>query len=86
MKGFVKPKRMSYRELQKRLTAQTERAEYFRLEWVREQATVAHLNKKVAERLDTAMLAERIKLANAVGQMMTVVTDAVRVIIGKEMF
>jgi hypothetical protein len=40
--------------------------------------------KRANERVDTAMLQERIKLANALGQMMHTVTEAVKYVIGKE--
>ena len=44
------------------------------------------LRKKLDARVDTAMMEQRVKLANGLGQMMNTVCDATRVIIGKEIF
>ena len=42
------------------------------------------LRRKLVERVDTTMLQERIRLANALGQMINSVTEAVKFVIGKE--
>ena len=80
----MKPKKPGYRKLWKIYKQQVEND---KLNW----ATIAtlrtennDLRKKFQQHVDTSMIEQRVKLANALGQMMHTVTDAVKFVIAKE--
>lgn len=79
------PKKVSpYRRLQQDLIASREMEALSRRLLGECQAETVRLRRQLAERVDTAMMQERIKLANALGQLMHTSCEAVKYVIGKE--